>query len=83
MHSALLFSELLDAHTLRDQQQHQSTADYIASRFQVGKRVTLVYNNGRFQSEDQSKPDGKSTHEKGQLCVVRFVKAIKGFGITV
>lgn len=54
VHSAMLFSELLDAETLRDQQTHQSSAEYILSQYRVGKRVTLIYNNGRFVAKNSS-----------------------------
>jgi len=78
VHSSLLFSDLLDAEALLESP--QSIGEYISSTYKTGKRIKLVYSNGKFQVGQKK---ASSAHQKGDLAVVRFVKAIKGFGVTV
>lgn len=42
-------------------------------------RISLTYQHGKFSVGDKA----TTSYEKGDIVVVRFVKAIKGYGITV
>lgn len=78
--SQLLFSDILDAKAVMAESTVPSIGAYIASHFKVGQRISLTYSQGKFL---QSKASTKKTYEKGDLAVVRFVKAVKGYGVTV
>jgi len=79
VHSSLLFSDLLSADAIL-KQEIPSVASYIAKQFKTGDRLTLTHSNGVFKAQGV---DLVKQHKKGELVVVRFVKAIKGFGVTV
>lgn len=48
----------------------------------MGQRISLVHNNGKLRVHQEG-VESKVSFEKGDLAVVRFVKAIKGYGVTV
>ena len=56
-----------------------------------GKKVRLIHRNGQFILSSLAQAQAKSgqvagkkrVYQKGDLVVARFVKAVKGFGITV
>jgi len=58
-----------------------SIANFIAQKFKVGQRIPLTYTNGKFVCAGATA--GNKAYEKGQLAVVRFVKVVKGYGVTV
>ena len=49
----------------------------------MGKRLTLIHNNGKLRVKSDDESSAVQSYEKGKLAVVRFVKAIKGYGVTV
>jgi len=57
-------------------------------RFKVGEKIKVVYYaDGHFVeasvSKSNLKPNGTRAYSKGDLVLVRFVKSVKSFGITV
>ena len=64
-----------------------SIADFITKNFKMGQRISLTYLNGRFICQDEASQagtaTGKKSYERGDLVVVRFVKVVQGFGVTV
>lgn len=79
--SSLLFSEILDAKTILAQTL-PSISSYVTSNFKIGQRILLTHTQGRFIHSQSAKKESNS-YEKGELVVVRFVKYLKGFGVTV
>ena len=73
-----MFSDIIEPQAVLDQA-IPSIGSYITENFKEGQKVKLVYNNGKFVCPGISKQE----FAKGDLAVVRFVKAIKGFGVTV
>ena len=76
-----MFSDILDAQAIQSER-IPSIAGYIAENFRVGKRIPLIYSNGKFIYKNESS-DSKKTFERGDLAVVRFVKVVPGYGVTV
>ena len=76
--SQLLFSDILDPQVFRSDP-GSSIGGYITKSFKVGQRIKLTYSNGKFSTGGS----GTAQKAKGDLVFVRFVKAIKGYGITV
>jgi ribosomal protein S1 len=68
-----------DVVTVSDLAAGASVETVLAKKFKVGQRVSLVHQNGRF-SLTGSVP---VSHEVGSLVVVRYVKPVQGFGVTV
>ena len=58
-----------------------SIGHLIAKTFKSGQKIKLIYSNGKFRCEEV--PVQTEQHKKGDLVLVRFVKAVKGFGVTV
>lgn len=56
-----------------------SIAKFLSKKYKVGKTISLTHNQGKFFPTDK---EAKTTYEKGDLVVVRFVKSI-GFGVSV
>ena len=46
----------------------------------MGQKISLTYNKGKFIPTGKALAD---TYAKGDLVVVRFVKSLQGFGVTV
>lgn len=79
--SQLLFSDILDAEAILAEA-IPSIGDFIAKRFRVGQRIPLTYSGGKFTFQGAGS-SGKKSYEKGDLAVVRYVKEVKGYGVTV
>jgi ribosomal protein S1 len=54
----------------------------IAEKYKVGQWVKVIYQDSRFVMSHMVKPASKA-YKKGECVVVRFVKSVKSFGITV
>ena len=86
--SQLLFSDILDPQAIQAEK-IPSIADFITKRFKMGQRISLTYLNGKFICQDESASQaggatpGKKSYERGDLVVVRFVKVVQGYGVTV
>ena len=76
--SQLLFSDLFDPNMLL--KSSMSFGSLVCKTFKVGQRVQLQHVNGKFRSHGLP---NRSSYEKGDLVIVRFVKSVKGFGVTV
>lgn len=82
--SQLLFSDILDAKAVIAESTVPSIGAYITAHFKVGQRISLTYSQGKFlNSKATGKTAANKSYEKGDLAVVRFVKAVKGYGVTV
>jgi hypothetical protein len=61
--------------------------DFLSKKYKVGSSINVVYRpDGVFvEAKIQSarKSVGQHKYKKGELCVVRFVKSVKSYGITV
>ena len=75
--SSLLFSDIISPHALLNES-FINFSDYICKKYSKGKRVKLIYQDGKFRLGER-----RNAFQKGDLAVVRFVKANAGFGITV
>lgn len=72
----LSFSDVVSAAEL---QSGASVNQILAKKFKVGQRVTLTHKDGRFFLKEAA----HATHDVGSLVVVRYVKPVQGFGVTV
>ena len=87
IHSQLNFSDCFDVKSL---QPGTDILKYASMRFKVGDAVKVVYYaDGHFvlasvaNANKSTKPNGAKDYAKGDLVLVRFVKSLKSFGITV
>ena len=78
-----MFSDIIDPEAIQAEK-IPSIGNYIAKRFKLGQRIPLTYMNGKFvYKATDSASFAKKSYEKGDLAVVRFVKVVKGYGVTV
>lgn len=73
-----MFSDVLSVEDLT--KSTKSLSSVLANKYQVGTFVTVTYKNGRFY---QNVPNKVHNFTKGDLAIVRFVKAVSGYGVTV
>jgi len=74
-----MFNEICTVQELLD---HGSKA--ILDRFKPGKVIEVSYNDGRFSVNGSSDLNTKSKNfSKGDLVIVRFVKTVRGRGLSV
>lgn len=74
--SNLCFNEVL---TVADLLSESNAAKALAKKYKVGQRVSLMFKQGRFVPIDTK----TSAYEVGALVIVRYVKYLQGYGITV
>jgi len=82
LRTQLLFSDIIDPKAVQ-QKTITTIASYISKAYKVGQRISLVHNNGKLRVHQEGAESKVGSFEKGALAVVRFVKAIKGYGVTV
>jgi hypothetical protein len=85
IHSQLLFSDCIT--TDEAQTQNGSMQDLLSKKYKVGTTINVVYRPGGVFVEAAVQQTRKNASQKkykrGDLCVVRFVKSVKSYGITV